>query len=91
MAGSAGLGGVFLREALDGAIYDEKVLMAETGVTPLVVIPYIDNDSDSQRRKRQIKVIAGIAIATIIFILLFVHFFVKPIDVLFYSSLNRVG
>ena len=91
LAGGAGLGGVFLREALDGAIYDEKVLVAETGVTPLVVIPYIDNDSDSQRRKRQIKVIAGIAIATIIFILLFVHFFVKPIDVLFYSSLNRVG
>ena len=91
LAGGAGLGAVFLREALDDAIYDEKALVAETGLSPLVVIPYIDNGSDGKRRKKQITIILSVVLMTFLFLLCYIHFFVKPIDVIFYSLINRVS
>ena len=61
---------------------------------PLAVIPYIENSSDAKRhdRNRQ-RVWRGLIAATIVFVLLLmvIHFFVKPLDVLWYQLLRKSG
>ena len=85
------LGFVFVKEALNPAIYGYRAMQMATGAEPLIVIPYIENDADIKKaRKLKLQVIIStfaVAIAAIGFF----HFFIMPLDVLWYVVLRKMG
>lgn len=91
LAGGAGLGFALLREALDGSIHGVNELRNIMGEAPLVAIPYIDNDADVLQARRTWQVSLGGAMAAGLLLVLYVHFFFKPLDVLFFVILNKLG
>ncbi|MBK7522598.1 MAG: lipopolysaccharide biosynthesis protein [Gammaproteobacteria bacterium] len=91
LAGAAGLGSAVLAEATDKSVRGEKALAKLTGTPPFVVIPYLDNSADTLSRaktKRQALIASGAA--ALIFIL-YVHFFYKPLDVLWFVIIGKLG
>jgi polysaccharide biosynthesis transport protein len=76
----AGLGMTVLAEALDSSIRGHKALQAITGMPPLIVIPYIENDKDLLRRQRQTKLMWLGGVLLLIVTILIVHFFVMPFN-----------
>jgi hypothetical protein len=66
---SVGLGGaiVFMVEMLDQAVYGPRQLAAITGVSPLVVIPYITNQNDNRRVwGRRMALGAGVTVSVMV-------------------------
>ncbi len=84
-------GFVAIKEALNAGVYGSRGVMAATGEFPLVVIPYINNSEDIETAKKikQKAIIASIVIG-IVGIIGF-HFFVMPIDVLWYVLFRKLG
>jgi protein tyrosine kinase modulator len=91
-AGAAGVGNVFLAEALDESIYGSKGLAAVVGQAPLVVIPVLGEQRD-ERPKRWPWIALGAAVFVIILAggLYAYHHYVKPLDVMWFSTLRRFG
>ncbi|MEQ1545092.1 Wzz/FepE/Etk N-terminal domain-containing protein [Methyloglobulus sp.] len=82
-----GLGAGFVAEAMDNSIRNHNVLTHLTGAEPLVVIPYIENQEDLNKTRRNkinfaILILLLLAGATVA-----IHFFYMPLDVVF----NRVS
>jgi hypothetical protein len=91
-AGAAGVGNVFLAEALDESIYGAKALAAITGQRPLVVVPVIGEPVKKQTGK-WVFILLGITLLAICLIgaIFAYHTYVKPLDVLWFSTLRRFG
>jgi uncharacterized protein involved in exopolysaccharide biosynthesis len=91
-AGAAGVGNVFLAEALDESIYGAKALAAITGQRPLVVLPVIGEPVKKQTGK-WVFILLGITLLAICLIgaIFAYHTYVKPLDVLWFSTLRRFG
>lgn len=92
LAGASGFGITLLRETLDDSIHGARELaLAMGGQAPLVVIPYIENSDDLERNKSTIKFSFIAAISLGILFVFYLHFFFKPLDVLFFVILNKLG
>ncbi len=83
-----GLGYAGLRESLDTSVKSAKELPKLLPVPMLAAIPYMENSSDMQRRSRGKTKITVAVLAVLIAALLIVHFFVSPLDVLWYRFLR---
>ena len=90
-AGAAGVGNVFLAEALDESIYGSKSLRAITGQTPLVVVPVIGESIKKPSRLPWILVGATVLVICLIGAISAYHTYVKPLDVLWFSTLRKIG
>lgn len=92
-AAGAALGTGVLLEAIDQSIRSGKKLTALTGVAPLVIIPYIDTPSEKEASRPQKKLYqwAVGAVLAFGFFLASVHFFYKPLDVLWFVILRKLG
>ncbi|HWF62597.1 MAG TPA: Wzz/FepE/Etk N-terminal domain-containing protein [Nitrospira sp.] len=89
IGGGVGLGAA--AESLDHSIRTPDQLVALTQHFPLAVIPFMPNEEDVSRAtlRRRVVQTAGIgAFATVIVLL---HIFVVPLDVLWFSALRRFG
>lgn len=85
------VGFVFAKESMSSAIYGTRGMQTATGELPLVVIPYIENAEDiSNARKMKLKVIS-FSVAGVILLTIGFHFFVMPLDVLWYLVLRKLG
>jgi len=86
---AAGLGVAILKEAMDssvrGVISVNKILTA----APLAVIPVIYNTYDLRKKQRINRVVFGSVIGSIVFVLLAIHFFWTPLDVLWFRGLRK--
>jgi polysaccharide biosynthesis transport protein len=88
---AGGLGAGLLAEIMDNSIRNHNVLTQLTGSEPLVVIPYIENQEDLNRsRKNKINfallglfLVVGAALAT--------HFFYMPLDVVVNKISDRLS
>jgi succinoglycan biosynthesis transport protein ExoP len=90
-AGAAGVGNVFLAEALDESIYGSKGLAAVIGQAPLVIIPVI---GEREERPKRWPWIALAGVVVVIFLaggLYAYHRYVSPLDVLWFSTLRKFG
>jgi len=91
-AGAAGVGNVFLAEALDQSVYGAKELKSVVGQAPLVIVPVI---GEQDRKKGLfwlwVFLIVGIAIICIVAAIYAYHEFVRPVDVLWFSTLRKYG
>ena len=86
-----GVGVAAIAEAVDGGIRGSRALASVTKMTPLVTIPYIVTRSDEVKRKRIIKVIIVILVLLAVCAVGAVHFFYKPLDLLWFSVLRRLN
>lgn len=92
LAGGLGLGAALVREAMDSGIYGVRELTRLMGgEQPLVVVPYIDNAGDIAGRRRALTVSGGAVLMGGLAFVLYLHFFFKPLDVLFFVVMNRLG
>jgi len=60
------------------------------GVMPLVVVPYEMNLADITKKKRVKKRVILLFIAVIAVALLFIHFVISPLDVLWFRVLRKI-
>jgi hypothetical protein len=87
----AGLGTALLREALDGSIHGMRELTSIMGEPAFVAIPYLENEEDmtQQQRLRKAFLVGGLAVSVLL--VLYLHFFYIPLDVMYFSVLNKLG
>ena len=91
-AGAAGVGNVFLAEALDESVYGARGLAAVVGQAPLVVVPIIgEKEVGKSRRWLWISLAALGGVVSIIAVIFAYHFFVSPLDVWWFSTLRKFG
>jgi uncharacterized protein involved in exopolysaccharide biosynthesis len=89
VGGGIGLGAA--AESLDHSIRTPDQLVALTQHFPLAVVPFMPNEDDvsSAKLRRRVVQTAGVgAFATVILLL---HVFVVPLDVLWFTALRRFG
>lgn len=88
---AGGVGTVAVTEAMSDAIKDADGLMQVIGEPPLITIPYIEIESERERRDviRKKMLIAG-AGAVVLIVIMF-HFLIMPLDVLWYVVMRRLG
>jgi polysaccharide chain length determinant protein (PEP-CTERM system associated) len=88
---AAGFGNVVVRENMDQAVYGSKDVTAITKAPPLAVIPYIECSKDQQQRTTGgTMAISSILVAGAL-LLVSVHLFYKPLDVILYIVLRKLG
>jgi len=88
---ASGLGIAILKEAMDSSVRGVSGVNRLLTAAPLAVIPFIYNGYDLRRKKRVNRFIAGSVIGSIILVVLFVHFFLTPLDVLWFRGLRKAG
>ena len=86
-----GLGLALLRESLDGGIQSTGELASLMGEPPLVAIPYIENEWDAKKKQKSWRLSRLSAIVVGIVLLLCLHFFYTPLNVLYFVILNKLG
>lgn len=86
-----GLGTTLLRDQSDPTIRgfnDVRILLA---VPPLAAIPTIVTSAETRRRRRVARLSWASVLVTLIITACTVHFFVRPLDVVWLSFLQRFG
>ena len=91
LSAGAGLGFAFVREAMDSSLHGIRELTALMGAAPLVAIPYIENDTDVLNKRRGWKIGLAVGLTIVLLLVLFIHFFYKPLDVIYFIILNKLG
>jgi uncharacterized protein involved in exopolysaccharide biosynthesis len=92
IAGALGYG--MLRDQIEGRVRGSRDLLALAGVAPLAVVPYIDARDPAQvRQTRRVRVwwYAGAAMAALLAVLAAIHYFYRPLDVIWLVLLRRLG
>ncbi len=91
LAAGLGVGSGFAIETIDPRVYGKNSIVNIIHHEPLVVVPYIANDSEKSSKKIKILVFAiGLILMFLLVITLF-HFFVKPLDVTWFILLRKFG
>lgn len=90
-AGMVGVGLGFIVELLDAGIRGEAKIAALLGASPLVTIPYIYIDSELKTVNIKKYVAIVIFIAAIFVAFAGIHFFYKPLDVLWFLVMRKYG
>lgn len=85
------VGFVIVKESFNKAIFGSHQLMAATGAPPLVVLPYIYTTEDIVNAQRLKQKIVISSVVVLVGIVLFLHFVVKPLDVLWYVAMRKFG
>ena len=93
LAIGAGLGVGVLLESADRSIRSARVLQDITGLAPLVTVPYITTPEEDRVEGpgKKLYLFVGLAIAGFVALLLLIHFLYKPLDVLWFVVLNKLG
>ncbi len=89
----AGLAVVVILESMDGSIRGVKSLESLFGTVPLATIPYIpseDEIAEAHSYVPKIKLLLG-GIGVLAIALALVNYFYKPLDVLWYVILRKMG
>ncbi len=90
LSGIVALGVVLLRESLDDSIYDRSTVLQLTGFVPLAVLPTMYTIEEVARSKKHKLIMVVFASLIIAAILMLVHIFYLPLDVLFYKVLRKI-
>lgn len=90
-AGLVGTAGVAITEMLDQGVRGERELLELLGIPPLASIPYIElAEEQTPPRTRLYLAVAGV-IATLVVLLLIIHLAIKPLDVIWYIAMHKMG
>lgn len=86
-----GFGLVMLMEALDESVRGPDALKRITGLSPLVVIPYIENLADLEKKRRMTKTALMAGGASLLVLLIVFHLFVVPLDELWGKVTRKIA
>ena len=89
LAIGAGIGSAAVRESLDKAIRGVKSLTATMHMAPLAVIPYVANSAEGNRRRQHRMMILALVVGSIIVLLALIHFFIGPLDVMWFRAMRK--
>ena len=88
---AAALAAMFLLETLDTRIRDRAHLLALLAVPPLAVIPAQELEEEHDARRRLQRNVAIASVAALAVLLLAVHLFVQPLDIVWLRLMRRLG
>jgi succinoglycan biosynthesis transport protein ExoP len=89
LAVAVAVGGVL--EATDDRVHGRAGILRTLGVPPLAVIPSIETDGTlRQKLRRRLMMLTAFVVAVMV-ALLAIHLLFRPLDVLFFQALRRVG
>jgi hypothetical protein len=91
LAGGIAVAVMALREVLDGSVHGVRELATIATAAPLGVIPRIITDEDRERARRRFTIVAVSGCAAAVLLLGVVHFFVMPLDDIWYRAARRIG
>ncbi len=86
----SGVGTALLQEASDHSARRPEDLMVAFALPVLAEIPEILTLEDELRKKKRLKIIAGITVLILIILVLVIHFFVMDLDVLWVRAARRL-
>jgi uncharacterized protein involved in exopolysaccharide biosynthesis len=86
---ACGFGYALVAESLDSSIRGVKSVTAMLVAAPLAVIPAIYTPVDYYRRKRFNKIAVTVTVASFVLVILAVHIFWQPLDVLWFRSVRK--
>jgi succinoglycan biosynthesis transport protein ExoP len=78
-------------EMMDGSVRGRRDLFDLTGVPPLALVPHIGTAAEARAARRRRWIAAGTSAATVCVAVVLFHFFVRPLDVLWFSFAHRFG
>lgn len=90
LALGTGLGYASMAESLDSTLRGAKGVLATLQVAPLAVIPYLASDRETAGQRKHRRMVVYGAIAIVLFAVMLVHFFISPLDVLWFRALRKV-
>jgi protein tyrosine kinase modulator len=88
---AASTGFVILRESMNHAVYGSKKITALTSAAPLVVIPYITTKEEEIKQQQMHRYMIYSTLGLSVVAILMFHYFIKPLDVLWYVLLRQAG
>lgn len=91
LAVGGGIGVGAAAESLDHSIRTPEQLLSLTQQFPLAVIPFMPNEDDVSRARLRRRVLQSAGMGAVVSILLLLHVFVVPLDVLWFTALRRFG
>jgi uncharacterized protein involved in exopolysaccharide biosynthesis len=86
-----GTGAVYAKDAFDPSVRGVNEIRQLLSVPPLAAIPAIITAADRRRHRRKVGFAWTGAVASLVTALCIVHFFVRPLDVLWDSLARRFG
>lgn len=86
---ASGLGVAILKETMDSSVRGVSGVTKLLTAAPLAVIPLIYNTYDLRRKKRINMMVAGAVLGSIVVVLLAIHFFWSPLDVLWFRGMRK--
>jgi len=86
---ACGFGLAILQEALDVSVRGVSGVTKLLTAVPLAVIPIIYNTQDYYRRRRVTRILVSSAFISITTVVLLVHFFWTPLDVLWFKGIRK--
>jgi succinoglycan biosynthesis transport protein ExoP len=78
-------------EMMDGSVRGRRDLFDLTGVPPLALVPHIGTAAEARAARRRRLIAAGTSVATVCVAVVLFHFFVRPLDVVWFSITHRFG
>lgn len=90
LAIGSSLGFTLAADAISGTVRGAKSIERLLGSSPLAVIPYEMNVADTLKTKKIKKRVIVLFLGIIILVLLFLHVFVSPLDVLWFRLFRRI-
>jgi polysaccharide biosynthesis transport protein len=91
LAVGSGVGSGALAESLDRSIRSPEQLVSLTQQFPLAVVPFMPNEEDFGRANMRRRVINTAGVSALAVMLVILHVFVIPLDVLWFAALRRFG
>ena len=88
---AVGLGFAVVVEAMDQSIRGEKELAEALGAAPMMSVPYIYLDEELTQHNKTLYYSIGAIVSLGLIILLMIHAFVKPLDVIWFILLRKFG
>ena len=80
-----------IKENMFPVVYNSRELAAITGEAPLVVIPYIETEEDIEEQQRKLKNTIYWAAGGLVLLMTYIHFFKKPLNVIGFILLQKLG
>jgi succinoglycan biosynthesis transport protein ExoP len=90
LALGAGVGSAAVRESLDNSVRGTKALFTILQAAPLAVIPYLTSHEEIRVQRRRRNMLIAAFFIVLVATLLLVHFFVSPIDVMWFRGMRKV-
>jgi uncharacterized protein involved in exopolysaccharide biosynthesis len=84
-------GVLWFLETMDTSVRGRVDLLKLTGIPPLALVPHIGTDTERRAGRRHLRLAVGSAMATACVGIVLIHFFYRPLDVLWFTLAHRIG